>query len=193
MNSGRLKKAKRDIRQRVLAARDAFPDDERRRRGGEIVARCLDLSEVRAAETVMAFWSFGSEVATPPLLTTLHERGVVVALPRIVDGDLEVRSWAPGDPLTETRFGAKEPSAGDLLEGVDVVCTPGVAFDRTGHRVGYGGGFYDRLFSRMPDAFRVAIAFDVQVVDDPVPAASFDLPLDALVTESRTLRWERDA
>jgi 5-formyltetrahydrofolate cyclo-ligase len=88
-------------------------------------------------------------------------------------------------------FGAREPSGGDVLVDVDVICTPGVAFDLEGRRVGYGGGFYDRLLPRMSDSARIGVAFDLQVLDEPLPAGRFDEPLDALVTESRTLRWGR--
>ena len=75
----------------------------------------------------MGFWSFGSEVATPPLLEALHARGVRVCLPRIEDGDLVAVAYEPGDPLRETSFGAREPAAGTILppEVLDLVVTPG--------------------------------------------------------------------
>ena len=135
--------------------------------GERIVTRLLDLPELRAARAVMAFWSFGSEVPMDPLIARLVEAGVTVALPRIVDGHLEPRTWRPGEPVTETHFGAHEPEAGRVLDPseLDVVATPGVAFDRAGGRVGYGGGFYDRFLPLTP-ALRVAVAFGVQLVDD---------------------------
>ena len=191
MRSDQLKKAKRAVRRAVLAARDAVPEVERVRRGGLLAQRFLMLPEVVAARSVLLFWSFGSEVPTPPLIEALHARGVRVALPRIVDGDIEVRSFVPGDPMSVAPFGAREPTGGELLGAIDVVCTPGVAFDREGRRVGYGGGFYDRLLPRIPDAARIGVAFDLQVLDESLPSGRFDEPLDALVTESRTLRWER--
>jgi 5-formyltetrahydrofolate cyclo-ligase len=156
-----------------------------------IAERFLGLPEVQTARVVMLVWSFGSEPPTQPLLMVLHHRGVVTALPRI-DGDgLDVRSYVPGDPLIETPFGVQEPAGGDRVDPaeLDVVLTPGVAFDRHGHRVGYGGGFYDRFLpSTRRDAVRVAIAYEVQVVDRDLPAGSFDLPVEMIVTESRTLR-----
>jgi 5-formyltetrahydrofolate cyclo-ligase len=191
MRSDELKKAKRAVRREVLVARDGVPEAERIRRGALVAERFLDLPEVLAARSVLLFWSFGSEVPTPPLIDALHERGVRTALPRIVDGDIEVRSFAPGDAMTDTSFGAREPDGGEVLGAVDVVCTPGVAFDLQGRRIGYGGGFYDRLLPRMPGAARIAVAFDLQVLDGPLPSGRFDEPLDALVTQTRTLRWER--
>jgi 5-formyltetrahydrofolate cyclo-ligase len=191
MRSDELKKAKREVRRAVLAARDAVPPADRARRGEQVAERFLGLPEVLAAGSVLLFWSFGSEVPTLPMIEALHERGVGTALPRIVEGNIQVRAFVPGDPMTETSFGAREPSGGRALEHVDVVCTPGVAFDLGGRRVGYGGGFYDRLLPRMPRAARIAVAFDLQVLERPLPWGRFDEPLDALVTESRILRWDR--
>jgi 5-formyltetrahydrofolate cyclo-ligase len=194
MKSDELKRAKRDVRRAVLAERDAMSSGERARRGARVVDRFLALPEVAAARTVMAFWSFGSEVPTRPLLDALHDRGVRVVLPRVVAGDLELRTWRPGDPMTATSFGAMEPAGGEVVAPgePDVICTPAVAFDRRGRRVGYGGGFYDRLLPyARPDAPRVGIAFDLQLAGGDLPAAHFDRPVDVLVTESEVLRWSR--
>jgi 5-formyltetrahydrofolate cyclo-ligase len=69
-----------------------------------------------------------------------------------------------------------------------------VAFDRSGRRVGYGGGFYDRFFPRTrPDAFRAGIGFGAQIVDGELPGGDFDQRLDAVVTESETVRCRREA
>ena len=132
---------------------------------------------------------------TAPLIDALVARGIRVALPRIVDGDLEPCAYEPGDPVTETTFGALEPSDGERFDPsvLDIVITPAVAFDRSGRRVGYGGGFYDRFFPRIPpDALRVGIGFDLQLVDGDLPGGHFDLGLDAVVTESGVLRCRRD-
>jgi 5-formyltetrahydrofolate cyclo-ligase len=191
MKAHQLKKAKRDVRVAVLAARDAITAEERSRRGARMTERFLGLPEVGAAAVVMIYWSFGSEPPTAPLLTALHDRGVATALPRI-DGDaLVVRSYAPGEPLTATSFGAREPLGGERLDptAIDLVLVPGVAFDRHGHRVGYGGGFYDRFLpSTRPEAVRAAMAYEVQVLDRDLPAGAFDLPVGIVVTEARTLR-----
>jgi 5-formyltetrahydrofolate cyclo-ligase len=193
VNSAELKRAKRAVRAGVLARRDALDPVERAALGERIVARLLDLPELRAAHAVLAFWSFGSEVPMDPLIARLVQAGVTVALPRIVDGDLEPSTWRPGEPVTETHFGAREPDGGRILDPseIDVVATPGVAFDRTGARVGYGGGFYDRFLPLTP-AWRAAVAFGVQLVDEPLPGGAFDQRVDAIVTETETIRCARD-
>jgi 5-formyltetrahydrofolate cyclo-ligase len=140
----------------------------------------------------MAFWSFGSEISTEPLLATLHARGVTICLPRIEDGNLVPRSYTPGDATTTTSFGAREPTATAAPVDpttIDVVVTPGLAFDRRCRRVGYGGGFFDRFFGHMaPGAFRAGVAFSLQVLDEQLPAGPSDVPVHAVVTEREVVR-----
>ena len=189
MNSGALKRAKRQIRRTVLEERDALPPSVRAEWGERIARRAVELPEIRDVRAVMLFSSFGSEVPTEPLIERLHERGIVVALPRIEAGELVPVAYTPGDPVRTASFGALEPIGPNGLEpaSLDVVGVPGVAFDRLGGRVGYGGGFYDR-FLRGLSAFRVGLAFGLQVVEEPLPAGRFDLPVQAVVTEEETIR-----
>jgi 5-formyltetrahydrofolate cyclo-ligase len=188
MKSSELKRAKRRTRRAVLDDRDALPADAREERGERVVGRFLELPEVQRAKTIMLFSHFGSEVPTGSLIRRLHERGVVVALPRIEGAHLVPVAYAPGDPTSTTAFGAQEPVDGTPLDrgSIDVVAVPGVAFDRSGHRIGYGGGYYDR-FLRNLAAFTVALAFDLQVLDEALPAGRFDLPVQAVVTERETI------
>lgn len=193
MRSTELKRAKRDVRRRVLAARDDMPPNERESRGLEAVRRFLALPQVSAARTVLAFWSFGSEVPTAPLIEGLHDRGARVALPRIVGGEMEAREFRPGDRMTETSFGALEPADGAVVDPVeiDVVGVPGVAFDRDGRRVGYGGGYYDRFLPRTrAETTRIGIGFGIQLlpVGTTLPSGGFDERVDLVITESEAAR-----
>ena len=188
--SHRLKRAKRALRRDVLALREALSAQERATKSRTIADRLLALPELTVAHTVLAFWSFGSEVETAPLLAGLASRGTRIALPRLELREILPVTYRPGDPLAETTFGAMEPIGGAVVPPaeVDVVVTPGVAFDRRGHRVGYGEGFYDRFLPRTrPDAFRVAIAFDLQVVT-AVPHGRVDVAVAAVVTEGEVIR-----
>jgi 5-formyltetrahydrofolate cyclo-ligase len=189
MSSNDLKRAKRRVRREVLAIRDRIPPDRRAAMGESIVGRFLALPEMAAARSVLVFWSFGSEVPTGALIDRLVERGVLVALPRIAHADIEAVPFRPGEPTRPTSFGAKEPLDRSAIppEALDVVAVPGVAFDRRGRRIGYGGGFYDRLFRRT-EAARIAIAFSAQVVDGDLPAGAADVPVSAIVTEAETIR-----
>jgi 5-formyltetrahydrofolate cyclo-ligase len=188
--SHRLKQDKRALRRAVLAERDALPGADRAAWSEAIADRLLRLDEVTGAGAVLAFWSFGSEVDTTSLIDRLRSRGSTVSLPRIEDGDIVPVVWTPGSSMTETSFGAREPVEGRVLEAreLDLIVVPGVAFDRSCRRVGYGGGFYDRLLARADEgAAAVAIAFRKQVVDE-VPTGPLDRPVDAIVTEDGVIR-----
>lgn len=188
MNSAQLKKAKRAVRTMVLARRDAMSAEQRAEASEAIAARFLGLEQVHRARTVMVFWSFGSEVATGPIIDALHERGITVVLPTIVRGELQPRTWAPGEPLTTTSFGAEEPASGNVVDpvSIDVIAVPAVAFDRAGRRVGYGGGYYDRFLPFAgPSCLRVGVGFAMQLVDGDLPAGDFDHRVDLVVTESQ--------
>jgi 5-formyltetrahydrofolate cyclo-ligase len=189
MSSANLKRDKRRVRNAVRAVRDALPTDVREERAARVIERFLDLPEVRRGSTIMLFSSFGSEVPTGSLIERLHARGMVVALPRIEGGALVPVPYAPGDPTTPTPFGAEEPVGGTPIDpsSIDVVGVPGVAFDRGGRRIGYGGGYYDRFLRGLP-AFTVGLVFGLQIVDEDLPAGRFDLPVDAIVTEEETIR-----
>ena len=189
MTSANLKRDKRRVRNAVRGERDAVPLDVRAEKAERVCERFLDLPEVQRASTVMLFSSFGSEVSTRSLIERLHARGVVVALPRIEGAALVPIRYAPGDPTTTTTFGVEEPVADARLDpsSIDVVGVPGVAFDRGGRRIGYGGGYYDRFLRGLP-AFTVGLVFGLQVVDDELPAGRFDLPVDTIVTEEETIR-----
>jgi 5-formyltetrahydrofolate cyclo-ligase len=189
VRSAELKRAKRKIRREVLGARDALPEERRIVLGQRVGDRFLALAEVAAASTVMAFWSFGSEVPTGGLIQHLHERGATVVLPRIEGSDLVPVRFAPGDRTTSTSFGAREPADGQRISpaDLDVVAVPGVAFDRGGRRIGYGAGYYDRLLPRTR-AVSVGLAFDIQMQEEDLPIGGTDVLVDVIVTESRTIR-----
>ncbi len=194
MSSGDLKKAKREVRRRVLAVRDAIDPDARARAAGEVAMRVLALPEIEQASTVLAFSSLGSELPMLPLVEALVARDIRVGLPVITGSAIEARTWKPGEPTTTTSFGAEEPAAGASIDppSIDVILTPAVAVDRAGGRVGYGGGFYDRFLPwTRTDALRVAVVLQEQLVDEDLPAGAFDLRVDAIVTPEEVIRCER--
>lgn len=185
MSSDDLKRRKRALRREVRARRDALPPEERERLGQAVVRNLLALPAVSQASTVLTFSSFGSEVNTGPIIEQLARDGRRVALPRAEGRTIVPVAYRSGDPVKPSSFGALEPAGGDPVrpEEIDVVVVPGLAFDRHGHRVGYGGGFYDRFLGRLrPDALTVGICFSVQVVDE-VPHGRGDRPVDLVVTE----------
>jgi 5-formyltetrahydrofolate cyclo-ligase len=189
MSSGALKSAKRELRARMKAVRASIDAGDRAAWSEDIVRRVLELPELAVADTVSAFLAFGSEMPTDELIAELDQAGKRVAVPLLRDGEIEMVAYRPGDPLETSSYGMSEPSAGKPVEprALDLLITPGLAFDRRGFRLGFGGGFYDRYVRRTrPEALRVGIAFDAQLVDD-VPHGPSDQRIDRIVTEDRTV------
>jgi 5-formyltetrahydrofolate cyclo-ligase len=185
--------AKRAARERALAARDALAPAARATFSERICARAAALPELARARTVMLFASFRSEVDTGPLVDACRARGIAVVMPRVA-GPRLLEAVLVDDPavdLAPGAWGIPEPRPGCALAdpgSIDVVFLPGAAFSPAGARCGYGGGFYDTFLpSLAPGTPRIALAFEVQVLDD-VPCEAHDLTVDAIVTEERVLR-----
>jgi 5-formyltetrahydrofolate cyclo-ligase len=185
-----LAERKRDIRRSVLHERDALLEEDRRARSAAITERLMALPELRTSRTVMAFWWFGSEVDTSGLIEALHAVGKRVVLPRVDGREVAAVVYVPGDPTTQTSFGAMEPTSAEIVRPteIDVVIAPGVAFDRNGGRIGYGGGFYDRFLRTVrADTPVIGLAFAVQLVDE-IPRGEHDRLVDVVVTEEELIR-----
>jgi len=195
--SGNLLDAKRELRARILRSRDAIPAEDREAASALIGATLSMREEFASSATVLLTLPFGSEWDTRALLLAALARAKTVALPRVNVAtrmlDICAITRLEHDAMPGYR-GIPEPCAHcELLDvaSIDWVLVPGVAFDRDGHRIGYGGGFYDRLLPLLrADARRVAAAFELQLVER-VPAASHDVTVDAVVTEVRSLSIAR--
>jgi 5-formyltetrahydrofolate cyclo-ligase len=188
-----LREEKRAVRERVLAARDAVPAEARAAAARRIVERIVALPSFAAARSVQVTLPFRSEWDTLPLVRAALAAGKTVALPRVDVGTRMLVLHAIRDPATDVAAGYQgiaEPRPHCPVvapAAIDWVLVPGVAFDATGGRLGYGGGYFDRLLPLLGRAVpRVAGAFALQVVAR-VPAAPHDLKVDTIVTELQTI------
>ena len=188
-----LRLAKQALRGRVLAARDDLPADARAAGSQAIVSRIEALPSLASARTMLLTLPFRSEWDTRPLANRALRAGKRVVVPRVdrvarmlrlhavADLDVDIVAGYLGIPEPKASLPAVDPDA------IDWVLVPGVAFDAAGRRLGYGGGFYDRLLPLVRTGVpRIAGAFDVQSVDE-VPAGPHDRRVDAVVSPTRTL------
>src|SRR5262245_34779550 len=171
-----LLEAKEALRRRMLAARNTIPAGERMRRSEEIARRVSVLPEAERVRRVFTYLSFGSEVSTEPLIAAFRDAGARVAVP-VLDGPrMDAADLAVGAALIPSGYGAMEPAERVPVsaEEIDLVVAPGLAFDREGRRLGYGGGYFDGFLLRLrPDCPVVAVGFAEQVVDS-VPVGPAD-------------------
>jgi 5-formyltetrahydrofolate cyclo-ligase len=187
------------IRRAMIAARDRLPPVDLALNSERIIERLFRLAEFRAATTVMLYASYKSEVQTMAALGRCLASGKRVALPLTLPTEGLLRPYLIEDPRRDLKPGYRaipEPDPKTAVplapREIEVVIVPGSVFDRAGGRLGYGGGFYDRfLADQAPAAFRVALAFALQVSATRLPLQPHDQPLDCLITEKETRRFAR--
>ena len=181
--------AKAALRRR-LRERRAGRDDAARAAAAARLA--VHASEITAA-TVAAFVGTKTEPPTLPLLAALRRDGRTVLLPVLRDDmDLEWAAFTGEDDLRPARLGLLEPAGPSLgVHGVrdaQLVLAPALAVDVAGRRLGQGGGSYDRALERAAAPI-VAIVFDDEVLEEPIPVESHDRPVAGVLTPASGLRW----
>lgn len=184
---------KSDIRKELLRRRDQIPPEVRKTKNRMIRERLLSLDEFRNAGIIFFFASFSTEVDTAEMIkTSLSDRKRVV-LPKVDKDKHELLLYEIQDlgDLTPGYMGIPEPSSQKKqmsINDVDLVIIPGAGFDTSGNRIGYGGGYYDRLLSGLQkDIPVIAPAYEEQVID-LVPAAEHDKKVSIIVTDRREIR-----
>lgn len=188
-----LRDEKRELREAVLAAREALDEDRRAQASQAIATRIASLDAFADAQVLLLTLPFRSEWNAMLVVERALAAGKIVAAPRVEPAERMLRAYRIADVGRDIERGYRgipEPRIdcpAIALDRVDWVLVPGVAFDVAGRRLGYGGGYYDRLLPFVSaTASRVAGAFDMQIVD-VVPTAAHDIGVDVVVTEQRTL------
>ncbi len=208
-----IRERKHEIRKRMAEARRNLTPGERAERSRWICQRLQALEEWPRAKVLGAYWATAGE---PDLAGAFHwwllgggARGAgggriagrarrVLALPRVISRNPpEMRFYqtnGTAQGLVAGSFGILEPdperSREVIPERFDWLWAPGVAFDTEGRRLGRGGAFYDAFLSRLPaEVAVIGVAFDWQILDEPLPEDAWDRRVHAIVTESRVLRF----
>ena len=175
---------KQQLRRFIRQQKEAMPESEIARRSQILVTRLEKEPVYQQAAAVYGYYPFDQEVRLLSLLEAALAQGKQVALPRVVSGQMQfffIRS------LTETvpgYRGIREPApfCPPANDPTALVILPGLAFDHSGNRLGYGGGFYDRFLSREPEHPTIALCFDFQMVE-VWETDEFDRPADRVLWE----------
>ncbi len=190
-----IEKIRHQLRSSILAARDEISFHDRQAKSAMIEKNLWQLAEISDAETLFIYVSFRSEVETISLIRHCLDKGKKVTVPLTLVDESRLQPYElqnPDEDLQPGYCGIYEPVAQRLTlldpKAIDTVILPGSVFDAQGGRLGYGGGYYDRFLALdAPQARRVGIAFEQQVVDR-VALEAHDMKLDVLVTEQRIIR-----
>lgn len=175
---------KADLRRRLLKARQAIPAPVWRQKSDRICTHLQSWPGFQTACCVLAYWSFRNEPDLSPLMNSQRLWG----LPRCVDKEMIWHQWQGARSLRPGRFGITEPipeSPQLNPSQVDLILVPAVASDVRGYRLGYGGGFYDRMLSQRPwrNKPRIAIVFEYARLPS-IPKDPWDKPMQGICTET---------
>lgn len=181
---------KKPLRQQIRAARIGLSKEERTQKNAAIQARLEELPEFKAAETVLFYVSTGEEAGTHEIIKKyLNKKRIVV--PTIQKGTKEFQvfhltDWSELEPgifnIPEIHHENRIPHP---LNDIDLIIVPGVAFDKNGFRLGYGGGYYDSLLMMYPKP-TIGLSYECQLVDE-VPRDNHDLPVGKIITENQLI------
>ena len=189
---------KRVLRQRLGAVLREI-DAERLHEASIAAANCLTATDAfRQAESIMIFLPLRHEIDARPIALRAWQEGKTITAPLVGVAQkniipVEVRSFE--EPMDEDRYGVMTPRGGRPfpVEMLDLVVVPGLGFDRDGHRLGRGCGYYDRFLAQPTmRAVTCGLAMDVQVVEQ-VPVGPYDVPMDMLVTDLELLEFNHRA
>ena len=162
----------------------AVPLDEKLRRSESIMHKVEALPEFQKAHVVLLYWSMADEVQTHAFVEKWYKDKMLL-LPCVDGDDLRLRQYTgPECMIAGEQFGIGEPTGEEFvdLDRVELIIVPGVAFDRQCNRMGRGRGFYDRLLKSTPNALKVGVAFDFQLLDE-IPTEPFDVKMNHVVSE----------
>jgi 5-formyltetrahydrofolate cyclo-ligase len=181
--------AKAALRQQAIAHRDALPPRERQQAAEIIAAR--EFPRAVAGMIVSGFMPLKSEISPLPLMRKVAAAGAQLALP-VVAGrgkPLVMRAYAFGDELAAGQWGIRQPKSEAPEVAPDILIVPLLAFDRAGHRLGYGAGYYDMTISSLranKPVTAIGIAYAAQEID-AVPITARDARLDLVLTEREVI------
>jgi 5-formyltetrahydrofolate cyclo-ligase len=186
------------IRQDVLRKRDSLDPDIRKAKDSLIKEQLFSLAEFQQAPVLFFFSSFRSEVSTSAQIAEALSLGKRVILPSVDSLNKELRLYEIKglSELSTGYMGIPEPAVPEERErdinDVRLVIMPGAAFDPKGNRLGYGGGYYDRLLSRLRRKIPlVALAYEEQLVDS-LPSGPHDIRVHMIVTDQRVIHCRKD-
>ena len=170
---------KQELRSHIRALKRQMTEEDIAARSGALCALFTRSDVYRNAKTLYGYLSYNQEVRTMPILEQALRDGKRVALPKCYGSEMR---FIYTDDLTKTgrsSCGVPEPLADGPVahDETALVLMPGLAFDREGHRMGYGGGYYDRFLAAEPDHPTAALCFDFQIVEQ-IPTEEFDVPVD---------------
>lgn len=173
---------KKALRKQIREQKRAMTPEQIESASQKLKELFLATDQYRRAKTVYGYLPYNQEVRTVPILEQALADGKKVAVPKIYGDEMRFIYLVDLNQVEKSSFGIPEPIE-DGPEGDDptaLVLMPGLAFDEEGHRIGYGGGFYDKFLAKEPEHPTVALCYGFQIVSE-LPTEEFDIPVDLVL------------
>lgn len=189
---------KKNLRKQMLSQRNSMPDTECLKKSQHAAKRLFETNSYKQAQNILVYMHYGSELQTTDIIRQAFKDHKRVFVPRVKGKDMDFYEIHSMADCEEGFHGIPEPKKdclklifdainSDLENNGTLMVLPGLAFDPKGHRLGYGGGYYDRYFERFgTDYTKVAVGYDFQLIDE-VPYEAHDIPIDIFISDSRCI------
>ena len=178
------------LRKEVLQKRNSLSDFQIARRSKLIQEKLIGSAEFIESKSIGVYLPVGSEVQTDHIIRNALELDKTVLLPRVIINELDFfiveKHDYYHDSFDVNKFGIKEPKKTNMkLDFIDLLIVTGIVFDSHGYRIGYGYGYYDKFMAEKKFSKSIGLAYDFQVMKNPIPKFEFDKKIDILITDDR--------
>ena len=182
----RTRREQRALRAIVEQKRRIMTKEQVEEQSALIMAQLEQMSAFREAKTVLLYYPIHNEVDLRPLLTKYKGQKIFL-LPVTHRHSMEVRPYDGEDMMRRGRLGVPEPQTSTYRGHIDLIIVPGVVFDQHRHRIGRGGGYYDRFLRKQLTAKKVGVCYSFQLKKHTIPHSWRDEKLDRIITPQQTI------
>lgn len=182
----RIRREQRALRAIVEQRRRMMTPEEVTEQSGRIIAQLERMSAFQEAKTVLLYYPIHNEVDMRPLLDKYAGQKTFL-FPVTHRHSMEVRPYDGEDMMRKGRYGVPEPQTETYHGSIDLIIVPGVVFDQHCHRIGRGGGYYDRFLLKHPQAKKIGVCYSFQLKKHGVPHSLRDRKMDRIITPLQTI------
>jgi 5-formyltetrahydrofolate cyclo-ligase len=176
------------LRNEILQKRNSLSIFEISSKSRSVQENLIRSNEFIESKSIGIYLPIGSEVQTKDIISNALGSEKTVLLPRIVQNDLQFlvveKKDFDQDLFEVNKFGIKEPKKTNMKTEMDLLIVPGIVFDYHGYRIGYGYGYYDKFMAEEKFSKSIGLAYNFQVMKNPIPKFEYDEKIDILITES---------
>ncbi|MBR6698183.1 MAG: 5-formyltetrahydrofolate cyclo-ligase [Lachnospiraceae bacterium] len=179
--------AKKIIRSQIRQIKKTLSNQEIDSRSSKITESLLALDVYKNSKDVLVYVNYNQEVSTTDIIDDALKSGKNVYVPKIFENAMEFIRISSRNELLKGAYGILEPVTDEYQSPMTgLMILPGMAFDKNMHRIGYGGGYYDRYLARQNTLYKLALAYDFQVLDEIV-YDEYDKTMDMIITDTKII------